>query len=43
MGASIATLDSKETDKAEVIKHMVGREISDQFPRHRSKFGVISP
>ena len=38
-GASIATLDSKQTDKAEVIKHMVGREISDLFPRRRSKPG----
>jgi ABC-type sugar transport system ATPase subunit len=38
-GASIATLDSKQTDKVEVIKHMVGREISDLFPRRRSKPG----
>ena len=38
-GASVATLDSKHTDKAEIIKHMVGREISDLFPRRRSKPG----
>lgn len=38
-GISIATLDSKQTDKAEVIKHMVGREISDLFPRRKSKLG----
>ena len=38
-GASIATFDSKQTDKAEVIKHMVGREISDLFPRRKSKLG----
>ena len=38
-GASIATLETNETDKAEVIKHMVGREISDLFPRRGSKPG----
>jgi ABC-type sugar transport system ATPase subunit len=38
-GVSIATRDIKQTDKAEVIKHMVGREISDLFPRHKSKLG----
>jgi D-xylose transport system ATP-binding protein len=39
-GASIATLDTKQTNKAEVIKHMVGREITDLFPRRRSKLGA---
>src|SRR2546430_14131866 len=39
-GASIATLDSKQTNKAEIIKHMVGREITDLFPRRRSKLGA---
>ncbi len=38
-GASIATLETNETDKADVIKHMVGREISDLFPRRGSKPG----
>ena len=38
-GASVATLDSKQTDKAQIIKHMVGREISDLFPRRRPKRG----
>ena len=38
-GASVATLDSKQTDKAQIIKHMVGREISDLFPRRRPKLG----
>ena len=41
-GASIATLDSKQTDKAEIIKHMVGREISDLFPRRKSKLGPLA-
>jgi D-xylose transport system ATP-binding protein len=39
-GASIARLDIKQANKAEVIKHMVGREITDLFPRRRSKLGV---
>jgi D-xylose transport system ATP-binding protein len=32
-GASIATLDAAQTNKAEIIKLMVGREIGDLFPR----------
>ena len=32
-GASIATLEAANTDKAEIIKLMVGREIGDLFPR----------
>src|SRR6184192_1054152 len=39
-GASIVTLDTKQTNKAEIIKHMVGREITDLFPRRRSKLGA---
>src|SRR5207244_500974 len=39
-GASIVTLDTKQTNKAEIIKHMVGREITDLFPRRRSKVGA---
>jgi len=39
-GASIATLDITQTSKAEIIKHMVGREITDLFPRRRSKLGA---
>src|SRR5436305_6329344 len=39
-GASIATLDTRQTNKAEIIKHMVGREITDLFPRRRSKLGA---
>ena len=32
-GASVTTLDTAATDKAEVIRLMVGREIDDLFPR----------
>ncbi len=32
-GASIVTLDTARTSKAEVIRHMVGREIGELFPR----------
>ena len=32
-GASIATLDSSKRTKQKSFKHMVGREISDLFPR----------
>jgi D-xylose transport system ATP-binding protein len=39
-GASIATLETKQANKAEIIKHMVGREITDLFPRRHSKPGV---
>src|SRR5947208_15589665 len=36
-GSSIATLDTKQTNKREVIKHMGGREISTLFARRRPK------
>jgi D-xylose transport system ATP-binding protein len=36
-GASVAMLETTQTTKAQIIKHMVGREISDLFPRRRSK------
>jgi D-xylose transport system ATP-binding protein len=39
-GSSVITLDAKQTKKAEVIKHMVGREITDLFPRKSSKPGA---
>ena len=39
-GASIATLATEQTDKAQMIQHMVGREISDLFPRRHSKPGA---
>ena len=35
-GASITTLNASEADVAGIIRHMVGREIQDLFPRDRS-------
>lgn len=34
-GHSIVTLETAATDRATVIRHMVGRRIEDQFPRRR--------
>jgi len=39
-GSSIITLDARQTNKADVIKHMVGREITDLFPRTPAKPGA---
>lgn len=38
-GATITTVATTETDKADIIRHMVGREISQLFPRHISQPG----
>jgi D-xylose transport system ATP-binding protein len=38
-GGSIATLNRNETNKNEVIRHMVGREIKEMFPRKGTKPG----
>lgn len=38
-GKSIVTLPRDQTNKNEVIRHMVGREIQDFFPRRPSKTG----
>ena len=38
-GRSITTLQTAETNKNEVIRHMVGREINDLFPRQASEKG----
>ncbi|HEV8244947.1 MAG TPA: sugar ABC transporter ATP-binding protein [Polyangiaceae bacterium] len=38
-GKSIVTLEARETSQADVIRHMVGREISDLFPRGTSTRG----
>ncbi len=38
-GASITTLEVAATDKADIIRHMVGREITDLFPRRPSPVG----
>lgn len=39
-GSSIITLEARQTNKAEIIRHMVGREITDLFPRRHSKLGA---
>jgi D-xylose transport system ATP-binding protein len=38
-GQSIITLSAPETHKREIIRHMVGREIADLFPRRASNPG----
>ncbi len=38
-GRSITTLQTAQTNKNEVIRHMVGREINDLFPRQASEKG----
>ncbi len=38
-GSTVATMTAKEADKAGVIRHMVGREIKDLFPRRAAKLG----
>lgn len=39
-GESIITLARDRTNKSEVIRHMVGREIKDLFPRRQSRPGA---
>jgi len=40
-GATITTLATAATSKAEVIRAMVGREITELFPRHASQPGDV--
>lgn len=40
-GASIVTLPAAKTDPNEVIRHMVGREITDLFPRRAGAPGEV--
>ena len=40
-GASVFTQPARDTSKAEIIKHMVGREIADLFPRRASQPGEV--
>ncbi len=42
-GASIATLTTRDTTIPTVIKHMVGRELTDLFPRRASAAGDATP
>ena len=39
-GSSVITLEARRTNKTEVIRHMVGREITDLFPRHAARPGA---
>ena len=41
-GETIATLDAEATTREAVIGYMVGREISDLFPRRRSSIGATA-
>lgn len=40
-GTTVSTKAAAETNKNEVIRHMVGREIGDLFPRHTSHAGDV--
>ena len=40
-GSTVVTKKAAETSRSEVIKHMVGREISDLFPRRATEPGEI--
>ena len=40
-GATVATLDARLTNKKEIMRHMVGREIQDLFPARSSKRGPV--
>jgi len=40
-GTTVCTKAAAETNKAEVIRHMVGREISDLFPRRSTPQGEV--
>ncbi len=40
-GQSIVTLDAPATSKSEVIRNMVGREITELFPRRAGKIGPV--
>jgi D-xylose transport system ATP-binding protein len=39
-GSSVSTLDAAQTNKAEIIRNMIGREVTDLFPRHPAKPGA---
>ena len=41
-GTSVATVSAKETSKASLIKHMVGREISDLYPPRNPVLGEVA-
>lgn len=39
-GSSVATLQTSQTNRNEIIRHMVGRSIEDYFPRRRTDAGA---
>lgn len=39
-GTTVATLDTPKTNQSDVIRHMVGREITELFPRRASALGA---
>ena len=39
-GHSVFTEDTAKTSQAEVVRHMVGRDLGDFFPRHTPKIGA---
>src|SRR5205809_4663331 len=40
-GSSVGTLETRQTNKIDVIKQMVGREITDLFPRQSANPGPV--
>ncbi|MHB1456841.1 MAG: sugar ABC transporter ATP-binding protein [Armatimonadota bacterium] len=40
-GLAVATLPTAQTDKSEVIRYMVGREITDFYPRRKTEIGDV--
>ncbi len=40
-GETVARLSARESGRDEVIRHMVGREITDLFPRRKPPFGEV--
>lgn len=40
-GTTVSTQDATDTDKTEVIRHMVGRELGDLFPRRAASMGEV--
>lgn len=40
-GASVITSPAKELPERELIKHMIGRELTSQFPERKARFGDV--
>jgi len=41
-GATVATLEADRADRGEIIRHMVGREIQDLFPKRACRRGEMA-